>query len=150
MPSIEISQEQHDRLMAFKPVVEQVVGDQMSDLEFADFIVFCAVERLFLEASMSGDRQVIDAMRSGDSPLAAALNTLQSAQLTLQAVSRQFPGEIFGLVAGVWQGMSEDDRRDKGMGFHVLWEEQATELSVDESGAAFIVLSGARVEVADS
>jgi hypothetical protein len=29
-------------------------------------------------------------------------------------------------------------------------KEQATELSVAESGAAFIVLSGARVEVADS
>jgi len=29
-------------------------------------------------------------------------------------------------------------------------KEQAAELSVDESGAAFIVLSGARVEVADS
>jgi hypothetical protein len=127
MPNIEISQEQYDRLMDFKPVVEQIVADQISDIEFADFIVFSAVEHLALEAMQSGDRQVIEGMRQGDPPLVAALGVLESAQLTLQAMSRQFPDAVFRLIAGVWQGMTEDDRRDKGIGFHRLREQYEKE-----------------------
>lgn len=122
MPSIEISQEHYDRLMAFKSVVEQVIQDRVSESEFADFIVFSAVERLFLESAMSGDLQLIEGVRRGDSVLKATVETLRMAQLTLQGLSRQFPQEVFGFVATIWQGMNTDDRQDKGMGFHVLWD----------------------------
>src|SRR5438270_92732 len=122
MPTIEISQEHYNRLMAFKLVVEQALQQQMPELEFADFIVFSAIERLFLESAMSGDLQLIEGVRRGDSVLQATVETLRMAQLTLQGLSRQFPQEVFGYIATVWQGMNCDERRDKGMGFHVLWE----------------------------
>ncbi len=122
MPTIEISQEHYDRLMAFKPVVEQALQEPMSELEFADFIAYSAVERLFLESAMSADLQLVAAVRRGDSVLQAAVGTLQMAQLTLQGLSRQFPQEVFGFIANVWHGMNAEERQDKGMGFHVLWE----------------------------
>jgi hypothetical protein len=108
--------------VAFKAVVEQVIKDEISDVEFADFIVFSAVERLFLESAQSADFQVLEAMRRGEGPLQAALGTLQYAQATLQALSRHYPDEVLGLVAKVWENMEFEERRDKGMGFHVLME----------------------------
>jgi len=122
MPTIEISQEHYDRLMAFKPVIEQIVQDTMSDSEYADFIVFSAVERLLLESAMSADLQVIEDLRKGDTPAQAATNTLRQAQLTLQGLSRLHPKEVFTFIADVWQHMNSDERQDKGLGFHVLWE----------------------------
>jgi hypothetical protein len=122
MPTIEINQEHYDRLMAFKPVVEEALQEQMSDVQFADFIAFSAVERLFLESAMSGDLQLVEGVRKGDSVLQAAVATLRMAQLTLQGLSRQFPQEVFGFIANVWHGMNADERQDKGFGFHVLWE----------------------------
>ncbi len=122
MPAIEITQEHFDRLMAFKPVVEQALQEKFSDSEFADFIVFSAVERLFLESAMSGDLQLIENVRRGDSFLQGTVETLRMAQLTLQGLSRHHPKEVFGFIAGIWQNMNKDERLDKGMGFHVLWE----------------------------
>ena len=122
MPTIEISQEHYDRLMALKPIVEQAVQQQISEAEFADFIAFSAVERLFLESAMSGDLQLIESICRGDSVLQAALEILRTAQLTLQGLSRQFPKEVFGFIANVWQDMNPEERQDKGIGLHVLWE----------------------------
>jgi hypothetical protein len=119
---LEISQEHYDRLMAFKPVVEQVTELQMADGEFAGFIVFCAVERLFLESAMSGDLQVLEGISRGDSVSQATIETLRAAQLTLQGLSRRYPREVFGYISDVWQHMKTEDRQDKGIGFHVLWE----------------------------
>lgn len=123
MPSIEISQEHYDRLMAFKPVVEQALQTQMSELEFADFIVFSAVERLFLESAMSGDLQLIEGVRRGDGVLQATVETLRMAQLTLQGLSRQFPEQVFGFIANVWQSMNTEERQSKAFGFGALWEQ---------------------------
>jgi hypothetical protein len=123
MPTIEISQEQYDRLLAFKPVAEQVTQEQMSMEEFGDFIVFTALERLFLESAMSGDMQLIEKVRQGDTVVQAAIETLQSAQITLQGLSRHFPNEVFGFLSNVWQWMNADERQHKGMGFHVLMDE---------------------------
>lgn len=123
MPTIEISQEHYDRLMAFKPVIEQVIGETMSDSEYADFIAFTAVERLLLEAAMSGDLQFVHRLRDGDTAAQAALSTLHDAQLTLQALSRCHPQEVFQFLAAVWQHMNVDERRDKGYGFGALWKE---------------------------
>src|SRR5262245_32443170 len=122
MPTIEISQEHYDRLMAFKPVIEQVIQDTMSDSAYADFVVFSVVERPLLESAKSADLQVIQDLRKGDSAAQAALNTLQAAQLTLQGLSRHHPKEVFTFLAGVWQHKNTSDRQDKGLGFHVLWE----------------------------
>jgi hypothetical protein len=66
MPAIEITQAHYDRLMAFKPVVEEAIQAKLAEVEFMDFITFCAVERLFLEAAMSSDLQVMEAVRRGD------------------------------------------------------------------------------------
>jgi hypothetical protein len=123
MPSIEIGQEQYDRLMAFKPVVEEVLQEPFSESEFMDFIAFSAIERLFLESAMSGDFQLLEGVRRGDSVLQATVDTLRMAQLTLQGLSRQFPQEVFGFIATVWHDMKPGERQDKGMGFHVLWQE---------------------------
>jgi hypothetical protein len=122
MPAIEISQEHYDRLMAFKPVVEQITQEEMTESEFADFVVFSAVERLFVESAMSSDLQVIEAISRGDSALRGAMETLRAAQLTLQGLSRRFPKEVFGFMSDVWKWMKADERQDKGMGFHVLWD----------------------------
>jgi hypothetical protein len=122
MPTVEISQQHYDRLMAFKPVVEETIQEQMSESEFVDFIAFTAVERLFLESAMSGDLQLIEAVRRGDSVLQASVETLRMAQITLQGLSRQFPQQVFGFIANVWHEMNGEERQDKGMGFHVLWQ----------------------------
>jgi len=122
MPAIEISQEHHDRPMAFKPAVEQITQEEMTESEFADFIVFSAVERLVIESAMSSDSQVIEAISRGDSALQGAVTTLRTAQATLQGLSRRFPNEVFGFIADVWQWMNAEERQDKGMGFHALWE----------------------------
>ena len=123
MPNIEISQEQYDRLMAFKPVAEQVTQQQMSVQEFADFLVFTALERLFLESAMSGDMQLIEKVRKGDTVLQAAIETLQAAQVTLQGLSRRHPNEVFAFLSDVWQWMNNEQRKYKGMGFHALMAE---------------------------
>jgi hypothetical protein len=120
MPTIQISQAQYDRLMAFKPVVEGVLQQEMSESDFADFIVFCAMERLFLESAMSADLQLVQRIYEGDSVAKAAIDTLRAAQLTLQTLSRLYPREVFAVIAGVWKNMSPDEQRAKGIGFHVL------------------------------
>jgi hypothetical protein len=122
MPSIEIGQPHYDRLMAFKPVVEGFFQEEMTESEFADFVAFCAVEHLFLESAMSADLQLVQRLSEGDSVAQAAISTLRNAQLTLEGLSRHYPNEVFTFIAGVWQQMDSDERRDKGIGFHVLLE----------------------------
>jgi hypothetical protein len=122
MPVIEISQRHYDRLLAFKPVVEHALQQEIPELEYADFIVFCAVERLFLESAMSADLQLVQRLCEGDSVAQAAIDTLRNAQLTLEGLSRQYPQEVFTFIAGVWHHMSSDEQQDKGMGLHVLWQ----------------------------
>ncbi len=122
MATIEIGQVQYGRLMAFKPVVERILQEEMSESEFADFIAFCAVERLFLESAMSADLQLVQRLCEGDSIAQAAIGTLRAAQLTLAGLSRQHPKEVFAFIAGVWEHMSSDEQRDKGIGFHVMRE----------------------------
>jgi hypothetical protein len=129
MPAIEISKQHYDRLMAFKPFVEQITQQEMSESEYADFIAFWAVDRLLLESAMSGDLQVVEELRKGESASQAAINTLRNAQITIQGLSRHYPDEVFSFLLGVWQTMSTEDRQDKGMGLHIIWERyrQSTE-----------------------
>jgi hypothetical protein len=122
MATIEISQLHYDRLFAFKPVVEQALQQEMSESEYVDFIIFSAVERLFLESAMSADLQLVQRVYEGDSVAQAAIDTLRNAQATLEGLSRSYPHEVFTFIAAVWQNMDADEKRDKGIGFHVLLE----------------------------
>jgi hypothetical protein len=122
VPVIEISQIHYDRLLAFKPVVEHALQEEMSESEYADFIAFCAVERLFLESAMSADLQLVQRLCEGDSVAQAAIDTLRNAQLTLEGLCRHYPKEVFTFIASVWKHMNRDEQQDKGIGFHVLRE----------------------------
>src|SRR5215472_10329971 len=102
MPSIEISQAQYDRLIAFKPVVDQFFEEEMSESEYADFVVFCAVERLFLESAMSADLQLVQRVYECDSVAQAAIDTLRNAQATLEGLARHYPHEVFTFIEAVW------------------------------------------------
>jgi hypothetical protein len=64
--------------------------------------------------------------------LKAALDTLETAQKTLQAIAQRYPNEVFGIVSGVWAGLEPDQQSDNGMGLHVLWERYKEQAALAE------------------
>ena len=62
MPTIKISQEPLRPPATTRADRRTGCQQQISEAEFADFIAFSGVERLFLESAMSGDLQLIESI----------------------------------------------------------------------------------------
>jgi hypothetical protein len=92
MPQIEISDEMYARVAAFKPVVDAILGEEISLQEHLEHLLLQALDRLLADAIAAPDPD-------------ALLNTLR-------AVSRRHPTEIYGFVADVWRAVSDQKKRE--------------------------------------